>query len=423
MLYHHQEVGAEILTRALGTWSYALDASGTGTGKTYTALAVAQRLSTPPLVICPKSVITAWKNAALDLGVPLTGVINAEMLKTGKTPWLQRHTKAFTWNIPKGDLVIWDEVHGCGGIDTQNAVALALLKPSGVRCLMLSATLADTPLRLKSPGYLLGLHGYSDFYDWALRHGCERDYRLNPPPIVYMPWKDPGAFLRLHGAIFQTDPPKGLRVTLQELGDLPPNVVQATTLDFGEKETKALENAYLELLAAQGKDPQTELASRTRARQFSENMKIPAMVELAKAETGPVILFVTYRPSALQLHGELGGSLVIGEQTDRDEQIAAFQRNDTRYCVCTYGAGGASISLDDRIGTHPRTVFLSPTDSSREMKQALGRAFRRSTKSRVRQVVLFAAHTIEERICASLRRKLTRIDELNDGDLSPERNF
>ena len=69
-----------------------LDASDTGTGKTYVALALALSLGKKPLVICPKSVIPNWISVAKTLGVELFGIANYELIKGCKyyTPKLEK---------------------------------------------------------------------------------------------------------------------------------------------------------------------------------------------------------------------------------------------------------------------------------------------------------------------------------------------
>jgi len=58
-----------------------LDASDTGTGKTYVAIALAKKLSLNPFIICPKSVIPNWVSVTKLFGVQLFGIANYEMLK------------------------------------------------------------------------------------------------------------------------------------------------------------------------------------------------------------------------------------------------------------------------------------------------------------------------------------------------------
>ena len=59
-----------------------LDASDTGTGKTYTAMACCHALKLKPFIICPKSVINTWIDTAKYMNVEILGVANYEKLKS-----------------------------------------------------------------------------------------------------------------------------------------------------------------------------------------------------------------------------------------------------------------------------------------------------------------------------------------------------
>ena len=61
-----------------------LDASDTGTGKTYVALVLCKKLGLKPFIICPKSVICAWQNVAKQLNIEIFGVSNYESLINSK---------------------------------------------------------------------------------------------------------------------------------------------------------------------------------------------------------------------------------------------------------------------------------------------------------------------------------------------------
>ena len=52
------------------------------------------------------------------------------------------------------------------------------------------------------------------------------------------------------------------------------------------------------------------------------------------------------------------------------------------------------------------------------MRQCTGRVWRESSKSKSIQKIIFAANTVEERVCESVNKKLDNLDLLNDGDLS-----
>lgn len=72
------------LQEALSANQCVLDASDTGTGKTYCALALCALMNLEPLIICPKSVIPSWISVAKSLGVTIFGIANYELLKGGK---------------------------------------------------------------------------------------------------------------------------------------------------------------------------------------------------------------------------------------------------------------------------------------------------------------------------------------------------
>jgi superfamily II DNA or RNA helicase len=61
-----------------------LDASDTGTGKTFTTCALFKHYNLKPLIICPKSVIHNWIRVSNLFEVDLYGVANYEMIKSEK---------------------------------------------------------------------------------------------------------------------------------------------------------------------------------------------------------------------------------------------------------------------------------------------------------------------------------------------------
>jgi len=58
-----------------------LDASDTGTGKTYVAAAACKELGLRPLVICPKAVVPVWADVFNFFNLEYLGLSNYEMLK------------------------------------------------------------------------------------------------------------------------------------------------------------------------------------------------------------------------------------------------------------------------------------------------------------------------------------------------------
>jgi hypothetical protein len=52
------------------------------------------------------------------------------------------------------------------------------------------------------------------------------------------------------------------------------------------------------------------------------------------------------------------------------------------------------------------------------LRQALGRIHRAKALSPARQLILYAAGTVEEKVCRNVEGRLKYLDTLNDGDLA-----
>ena len=61
-----------------------LDGSDTGTGKTYTTVALCKQLRLKPLIICPKSIISNWEMVCKYFNVKPLAIVNYETIKNGK---------------------------------------------------------------------------------------------------------------------------------------------------------------------------------------------------------------------------------------------------------------------------------------------------------------------------------------------------
>jgi len=438
-LHPYQRETATALTGILSRHKAALDASDTGTGKTYTAIGVAAATSRKPMVICPKSVVSAWRRVAESLGVPLLDVLTIEKLKTGKTQhlklsktinpkWtkgskLRKFKKTFVWNMPRGSLIIWDEIHNASGYDSENGKVLALTKAYGLEVLGLSATAAESPLKMKALGYLLGLHKYQDQFSWCLANGC---YKNPWGALEFVPSKVLGGkhMLAIHKQIF---PERGMRVRISELDDFPENAIFADAYDMGDH-TDEINKIYGELEGKlQKPDPDDPaVVALLRARQQTELFKVPVLVEMTEdliEEGKKIVIFVNFRETLNQLVFKLREHRpmsIYGGQgaADRDQAIRRFQESQLRVIVCMIQAGGVGISLHDTTGEYPRVSLITPSYSAREMKQALGRIHRAGGKSKCIQRIIFAAGTVEEEACRSVRRKLHNVALLNDGDLT-----
>lgn len=416
-LYPPQQVSADTLANSIRAHGSALCGSAVGTGKTYVALDVCRQLQQKPLIICPKAVRTAWERACEAIGVTPTGIINYEKLRMGTTPWLLKGKmkKSFVWNLPKGSLLIFDEAHMCKGHDSLNSKMLATARSQGLRCLMLSATPFQDPTDLKAIGYALGLHNYTDYFQWCLKWGCRR----NQWNQLEFPKNQADRLIDLAKQIY---PGRGHFLTRSDLGDhFAECQIDWTPLDF---DADAIAKAYdsvadeLDELAARIEadgDDTIHLVELLRARQKVELLKVPVIADIANEylDAGfSVFVAVNFAASLTALGDRLPGAVFIhGEQKPKDRQpaIDAFQNGSAKVCIANIKAGGVGISLHDTVGGAPRVSLISPSFSAIDLQQALGRVDRAGSKSDVLQRVLVAGGTIEEKICQALRHKLEKM--------------
>lgn len=435
-----QEPHIQHLLNCLTRYPYVLDASDTGTGKTFTALFVCKRLKISPFVVAPKIVLTAWQKAAEAIGVPLLDAVNIEKLKGKNHKALQRlptyGTKKnpitnWKWNLPPETLVIIDEVHICGGEDTQNARILAALKPAKLPALLMSATIADNPMRLKSAGYLLGLHHYSDYRNWCRAHGCVLNPFANGFQLMFSRSNQiTEPYLKqIHEKLFPTH---GGRLRIADLKDFPSNRIIAEAYDLpNHKEIQTVYND-LEDSLTDADDDEIPLVKLLRARQKVELFKSVLFTQLtldALEEGKSVAIFVSFKASMNaiqeQLHKKGIKCLRIEgnqKQDTRDEIIQSFQLNKIHVILCMIQAGGIGISLHDLHG-RPRESLISPPYSAKDLKQVFGRIHRAGSKSKAIQKIIYVAGTIEETICKTVQQKLDNLSTLIDGDLGPGAGF
>lgn len=420
-LYTKQNEHAERLAHALDAHRAALDASSTGTGKTLVAAELAANSTCPTLVVCLKNSIPMWEAELADREANVLGVINYDMLRTGKTKWGHwiPNTRLFQFDLPAGALIIWDEVQKCQGIDTKNSKTLIAAKP--FRNLLLSATAVENPSEMRALGYILGLHSLKDFVPWCKSQGCKMNQ--------WRGWDfyDPsGQILNaLHHKIF---PEHGSRLTVTDLAEhFQETQIITTPLDFGPEIKNIYDQMEAELAvlsetaSSDSKHPAAaRLIARLRARQRAELCKVPVMTEMAEdllKEGRSVVLFVNFDATINSLSKRLPAEIIRGgqSQTERARVMAAFQADTCRLLICNIQAGGVSINLHDLHGKHPRTSIISPSDNPKDVLQAIGRIHRAGGKTPSQQHCVFDTHSIEATVEAQCREKLRNIDRFNTG--------
>lgn len=427
ILYDYQYDHTKILISDLMNNGAALDASDTGTGKTFCALEIAKYFNLIPIVITPKSVIPIWYKVAKTVGIKNIFVSNYEQFRIGKSEFLkviekEDDKKDFIWQVSDKYILIWDEVHRAKNQKTQNAKMLLSAKNTGVKNLCLSATIADNPLQLYALGIILGLFSNAgEFWRWAFTRGVSKGW------FGYEFTSSPETLNKIHRDIF---PERGHRIAIKDLGDkFPDNLIIVDTYDMNSAGNK-IQNVYAtmkeelqRLSEIKKEDGSSILTEVLRARQEIELLKVPTFVELAEdaiEEGSSVAIFVNFEETVIALKQKLKTDCILtGKITGeaREKNIEEFQSDRSRVIICNIRAGGVGVSLHDLNGIYPRISLISPTPSAQDLKQVFGRIHRAGGKSKAIQKIIFCAETIEESIAERVQEKMKNMDTINDGDL------
>ncbi len=446
-LFDYQKIHVKSLINSISRYNRALDASDTGTGKTWSSIALCVEMNLRPLIICPTSVIKNWKSVLEQFGCKYYGIANYESIHnckfyTSKSPnekvkckyvkrirthkdddpddyetktaeiYSTRETAQFSYiwkNIPENMILIFDEAHRCKNKKTLNSILLyTAAETDKLKILLLSATIADKPEKFAIAGYVLGLYR-------TIRHATNWIKKVDEPYDHDMKG--------VHAAIFNE---YASRMKIKELGTLfPDNKIVADCYDMDnaveiEEQYKIIE-IEVEKLKNKEENSGCALSRILYARMRIEQLKVPTIIKFAKkyATDGfSVAIFVNFSMSLQTIADELNTKCIIwGDQTleERSKNIENFNKNKEKFIICNIKSGGVGISLHDTMGNHPRISLISPSDSAQDIIQVLGRIHRANGKTPASQYILYCKKTVEEKICDNMKSKIENISSLNDG--------
>ena len=438
------------LVDSLYSNGFALDMSETGTGKSYSAAAVAREMNRPVVLISPKTVLPQWKKIFKIFGINPIEAINYEKIGRGNTKWMKwkklpdplvpwkedAKIEMPEFSFPRNALIVLDEGHKCKGNHTTNSWMMIALSLQGYKVLVASATLATTPVEMKAVGYLSGLHKLYNFNDFLRMHGAEWVGRWGA-----MTWDASSDAARktmmlLNQYFFETRKCAS-RLTVDDFGALfPESHIVAEAYDLGANTSK-VQAVYDEMEAELAKlDERAEgysehiFAIMMEARRKSELCKVPLFVDMMEDlydEGKSVALFVNFQDTIDAIVKRLEkmskfknqiGYIVGGQNANvRQRDIDDFNADKKRIMVINIKAGGVGISLHDLNGKHARASIISPNFSAFELVQALGRVWRQGGKTKSYQKIVFAAQTIEEQACHRVQFRINNLSTLNDADL------
>lgn len=399
-----------------------LNCSDTGTGKTIVALDALRQLNRKALIICPKAVTTAWARTIAEMKLEHLhlGTINAERLRF-KNPWF----KDKAWHLPDGAMIIWDEIHrGASGIKSQTTKRLALTRAYNIPIMGLSATVADSPLKMRGVGYLLELHKFNpnSYYNWCRENGCSRS-KYHEGWEFFRGSAGHKVMQNIHDQVAD----RMVRMRIKDIDDFPGNQVIANLYTLDKKYTDEINEIYETMDYNVKKENSNALVELMRARQRTELIKVPLLRDLALEavdEGKSPVLFVNFTETQKALSSELRGhgqevAEIFGAQNGhvREENRANFQANTHNCMVAMSQCGGVGIDMHDVHQTHPRVSFLTPSYNAIDMVQCLGR-IHRAGGTKVVQTFVLIGDTVEERVHRSITGKLKNIRTLNDGDLT-----
>lgn len=423
MDYSYQDKHITELITKLKRYRAVVDGSDMGTGKTHTAIRIALAMRLTPVIVCPKTVRESWQSVMNNYNI--TGYVNNyEQFKLYNTEYVittGKKRQPFRWNINPSHLIIFDEVHVCGNFKTANSKLLLAAGSSPAKVLMLSATVADNPLKLEAIGALLELfRDRPGFYDYCFSRGAVRD----PRGFGLLFRGKKSDLEKIHNDLFVR---RGRRMRISEIPDFPKNQIipalydinNSDKIDHYYKQIKDLDERLKDKMSG---DDSNILVERLRARQMIENLRLPLFVELITdlIEQGKsVVVFVNFTESITFLRDLFDCLTIHGDQSaqERSKNIEFFQADKKRIILCNIRAGGVGLSLHDINGIYPRVTLISPTDSAVDLIQATGRTARAGAKSEVIQYICYIAKTIEEKVYKNMIQKKDRIQTINDGDL------
>ena len=427
LLKPHQIEHVKNLKKTILKYNGAIDASQTGTGKTYAGIVLSKELNFPIFVICPKAVIPPWKETCKITNTPVIDVINYEAFVGGRKTTNERYSHRwaepykgkynqdrFKILVPKNSLIIFDEAHRLSRSSTLSFKLFQSFYEQGYTILLSSATLADSPLKMAAPCLVAKIiDKTSNFMPWAMNHGVKRgrdgEYFFKTGTELS------NEYIRvIHKQFF---PERGSRM----IKDSSFMKTQIIAESYFTKNKDNINHIYeeLKIKLKDIPDEKGKLIARLRARQMVELDKVPIFCELGKdfiEEGNSVVIFVNFKETVAQLAKKFKTNSVIeGGQNSEERQkiIDDFQHGRSRIIICNIKAGGVGINLHDEYGNFPRVSLISPTDNATDFKQALGRIDRSGSKSCSEQRVIFAAETIEDKIRTNLQHKLEIIDGIN----------
>lgn len=400
-LFEHQYLHVIKMIGSLKVNNCIIDGSDTGTGKTYTTIAICKQLNLQPLILCPKNVISNWKNVCNLFNLKYFDLQNYENIrncKNNKFQYISNFKDNFIWKIPKNVIIIFDEAHRCKSKSSLNSQIMLSTHKLKNQKILLSATICDTIENFSNFGFMLGFYKKLNYAGSWIKDILRRSKQTGLKCI--------------YKEIF---PKLGSRMRMKDLGNYLKKQIFVET-HFSKDYEKI--NKYGKKLTKNN-----PLEKTTKLLQKIEKIKIDIFFETAKDlfDTGfCVVIFMNYINNMTILKDKLkkvsdATKLIIGETKNREKIINKFQKNKIDFLILSKKLQ-EGISLHDITGKKRRASIISPSYSSQDLIQTLGRIDRTGGKSIPLQKIIFIEDSFEKKMADKISEKIKLNEDINGDD-------
>lgn len=440
----HQVQGAAKAIAAMDQHGGFLLSDGTGAGKTRTQLAVAKTYADrdKKVLIVTKSEVVKpdWKTGEMTgsfkadsetMGIPIKLTRGEEPLKAGEiaVTTYNRLSEA-KQHVDKDTVLIWDESHSLKNSQSARAKHGYEVNKVAHAVMYATATPADKPLHI---AHLFRAKVFGDrrWEDTYRELGMEQKAIRTPQGTInkweYSKSVRPAERYRRFAGLFDRMTEDGLMLKRElDFTGLNINVDRISLPPEAHQSMADIEEAITE--ESEANEGLTRALVLMQQRRQQEPYKIPSVVERAKkelAEGRHVIIFASRVNKSEVSVGEDDDKEVIAESegtakllkdalekegitnvlelhggvtpAKRIKAMNDFQAGKGKVIVATIEAGGTGINLDDTAGDKPRSmIVMTAPFSAVENVQALGRAWRLTTKSDPRFFYVFGDTDVDD---------------------------
>jgi hypothetical protein len=431
--------------------------AGTGTGKSYIAMALALYYKYHMLIICPPDARINWEELIAHYGISATIITYAALAgKSGimSHPYLVQSadkkyyaTPALSELIKKKVLIVFDESQVAKNTKSLTSKACHALTKEVIKCnngsrvLTLSATPVDKEIYIESVCKLTGIitaetlfhydpghrdyhmkgYGYDQLYEFCYKINPARTKELYPQALKASTIRD-SAFklfveIAKHKMAF-TMPNPVINAKL---------VTMTMFYKMQHDDLAHLKQGLQDLKEAVQYDPQTGtilykkdgLGKIIKSMMLMERSKINLFCRLITetlnyVDNSKVVMYVWHDDTVEILMDRLKKYKPLRcdgkvSQKERHHNRTLFQadNNEYRLIIAKPTSFGRAIGLHDvnGNGTRPRFTYINPNFHFNHIIQAAGRTYRVGTKSNTHIYLTYTADNDESNVINALSKK------------------